>query len=85
MLFKIIRTVRLEMLSIKITFEPSEDFLCDAMTDHADSVEESVRSDYENSEKTADTVAFEIADRYRRVFCVEVEDETGNAVSCECL
>jgi hypothetical protein len=55
------------------------------MTDHADSVEESVRSDYENSEKTADTVAFEIADRYRRVFCVEVEDETGNAVSCECL
>jgi hypothetical protein len=84
MLFKIIRAVQLETLSIRITFEQSEDFPCEAMTEHADAVEDAVRNEYEGTDKPADIIAFEIADRYRRVECVEVEDEAGDVICCEC-
>lgn len=84
MLFRIIRKVQCGSLSIKIMFEQSDDPPCEIMTEHADDVESAVREIYNETEKQASIVAFEIVDKFRRVHTVEVEDdETGEIVSCE--
>lgn len=84
MLFRIIRKVQCGSLSIKITFEQSDDPPCDHMVDHADEVESAVRDIYEDTDKTAALVAAEIVDKFRRVSSVRVEDETtGDCVVCE--
>lgn len=84
MLFRIIRKIQCGGLSIRITFEQSEEMLCEIMNDHADEVECEVRDLYGHTEKPPGIVAFEIVDKYRRVSAVEVEDEeTGDSVLCE--
>jgi hypothetical protein len=85
MLFRVIRRVRCGVLSIKITFEQSDEMPCEMMNDHADEVECAVRDLYESTDKPPEMVAFEIVDKYRRVTWAEVEDEeTGDSVACEC-
>ena len=84
MLYRLIRRVHCGALSIRITFEQSDEMPCEMMNDHADEVECAVRDLYERIEKPPEMVAFEIVDKYRRVNAVEVEDEeTGDSVFCE--
>lgn len=84
MLYRIIRKVKCGVLSIKITFEQSNDMPYETMIDHADEVECSVRDAYERTDKPQEVVASEIVEKYRRVNAVEVEDqETGDSMLCE--
>lgn len=84
MLFRLKRKVRCEGLSIKITFEQSGEIPCEMMQDHANEVEASVLSAYDDTEKPPELIAFEIVDKFRRVSSVEVtDDETGDSVVCE--
>ena len=84
MLFRLIRKMTCGSLSIKITFEPSDEMPCEMMVEHADEVESAVRGIYEDSaDKPAAVVAFEIVDKFRRVSSVRVEDDdTGDCISC---
>jgi hypothetical protein len=84
MLFRMVRKIVCGSLSIKVTFEQSEDPPCDHMTEHAEEVESAIREIYEDSDKSAAIVAMEIVDKFRRVSCVRVEDDsTGDCVVCE--
>jgi hypothetical protein len=84
MLFRIVRKVLCGSLSIKITFEQSDEPPCELMIEHAEEVEETVRELYADTDKTATLVAMEIVDKFRRVSSVRVEDEdTGEYVICE--
>lgn len=85
MLFRIIRTALCGRLSIRITFEQSDEIPCEVMLEHAEAVEREVYERYESTESPPEVIAFEIVDKYRHVFKAEVRDEeNGSSISCEC-